>query len=141
MDYIKDSRLSLEIEAVFNDALSEDEGVERMDAMISKGYKLIDARISSLASNRIDDFPGSTRYELCENDGQIDPSETGGWTGSIEIYGEDNWVTEYVARDVKSLFVEVFDTLAEEFGAKSIKVTRVRAIRSVVSRVTETLNV
>lgn len=141
MNYIKDSRLLLEIEATFKDNLSEDDASERMSAFVSAGYKSMDPRVSKLATNRIDDFPGSQRYDLCEDDGEVEPNGNGGWVGSIALYGEGDWVTEAVARDVKSLFVVEFDMLMEKYGVERMAIKQVRAIRAVVSDTTEILNV
>jgi hypothetical protein len=141
MNYIKDSRLSLEIEATFKDNLSEDDASERMSAFVSAAYKSMDPCVSKLATNRIDGFPGSNRYDLCEDDGEVHPSGDGSWSGVIELYGEGDWVTEAVARDVKSLFVVEFDMLIEKYGVERMTIKQVRAIRAVVSNTTEILNV
>ena len=141
MNEITNSRLSLRVVATFKDALSDDAGVDRMSDLLAKGYAEIDTRVVRLPSNRIDDFPGANKFELCENDGEVTQGASGAWTAPIELYGDGNWVTEGVARDVKSLFNEVFGQLAAEFGATSVKVEEVTAIRAVMTRVTEKLKV
>ena len=133
------SILEIHFRVQFQPGMTFEEEEDELTDYVPKSFNDVWRRVEILPTNRVDDFPGTSRFAVRDYGFSSVPTE--GHTGVLEVAGDGDWLTREVARQLKDICVEALQRHASEFRVAHIERVIARSVKQVVTQVTEDLEI